>query len=200
MRQRTFLVARIASCFVALTGCGGRVELLVDPAPSPAPTSASPAPTATPTTPPPIFPPSPPSLVPPGPTPSPVPDPIPPPAPIPEPPVLPPGGCGPLKVSFDWGSHGSGPCTATIDPGSAEPWRGPGFVLTNTTDGHTGGFAATCVNGAWQISDEKCVARGSATTCYPKGTRCDGSGPAVFPYEHCWTCCTYTNPEPGVCN
>ena len=87
-----------------------------------------------------------------------------------------------VVVSFDWGTHGGGRCTATISANSS-------WVYTNTTDAYVGGFAAQCVNGVWQISQEKCVARGPSMTCFPSGTPCNGAGPAVFPYPHCWTCC-----------
>ena len=105
-------------------------------------------------------------------------------------------GCPTMTVQFDWGTHASGPCTVTLMNGRTDTW-----VLTSVSDDYVGGVFAQCnPDGTWQISSEKCAPRGTATTCFPAGTRCDGSGPATFPYEHCWTCCNATDPVPGVCN
>ncbi len=111
-----------------------------------------------------------------------------------------PMGCGLTTVSFDWGTSMAGRCSAVIDPQSVDLTAGLGWVFTNETDAYVGGFFAQCTGGAWVISQEKCAARGDATTCFPPGTPCDGSGPAIFPYEHCWTCCDSTPAVPGVCN
>ena len=104
--------------------------------------------------------------------------------------------CPTTVVQFDWGTHAAGPCTVTLPSGRSGTW-----FLTSVTDDYVGGVFAQCnPDGTWLINSEKCAPRGTATTCFPAGTRCDGSGPATFPYEHCWTCCNATDPVPGVCN
>ncbi len=108
-----------------------------------------------------------------------------------------PGQCPALTVNFDWGITGSGPCHVTLPAGTSTGW-----YYTDKADANLGGVYATCdtASGSWQVVQQKCVPANGATTCFPKGTKCDGSGPALFPYPHCWTCCTPTDPMPGVCN
>ncbi len=108
-----------------------------------------------------------------------------------------PGQCPAVTLQFDWGISGSGPCHVDLPAGTASTW-----YYTATTDAYLGGVLASCdtASGAWQISQQKCVPANGATTCFKPGTKCDGSGPAVFPYPHCWTCCDSTQPMPGVCN
>lgn len=108
-----------------------------------------------------------------------------------------PGQCPGVTINFDWGVSGSGPCHVDLPAGTASTW-----YYTATTDASLGGVLATCdtASGTWQISQQKCVPANGATTCFQPGTKCDGSGPAIFPYPHCWTCCHATDAVPGVCN
>lgn len=99
--------------------------------------------------------------------------------------------CAPAVVAFDWGSTGAGPCSATV--------AAPGWVYTTTTDAYVGGFHAICTDGTWVVSGAKCVARGPSSTCHSTGTRCDGAGPATFPFPHCWTCCNTTDINGPAC-
>ena len=107
------------------------------------------------------------------------------------------GQCPAVTIEFDWGSSGSGPCHVKLPAGTSGGW-----FYTDKTDANLGGILASCneTTSTWQISQQKCVPGNGATTCFAKGTKCDGSGPAVFPYPHCWTCCGATDPVPGVCN
>ena len=104
--------------------------------------------------------------------------------------------CSPITVSFNYGTHAAGPCTLSLP---RDLWAA-NWALTNKTDDYVGGLSAQCVGNTWVISNEHCAPRNGATTCFSKGTRCDGSGPAIFPYEHCFVCCNQTDPVPGVCN
>ena len=108
-----------------------------------------------------------------------------------------PGQCPALALNFGWGVTGSGACHVDLPAGTASNW-----YFTDKADPFLGGVYATCdtASGTWQIGQQKCVPANGATTCFLKGTQCDGSGPAIFPYPHCWTCCNATDPMPGVCN
>jgi hypothetical protein len=110
-------------------------------------------------------------------------------------PPPPPSSCPTVILAFDWGTHGMGPCSVILeDMGGFSVWH-----YTNTSDKFVGGVFAECRTGQWVISQEKCAARGPSTECFPPGTRCDGSGPAIFPYEHCGTCCNASNLDGPAC-
>ncbi len=106
------------------------------------------------------------------------------------------GQCPSATITFDWGITGSGPCKVTLPASSSSNW-----YYTDKADLFLGGIFASCdaASGTWQISQQKCVPANGATSCFPTGTKCDGSGPALFPYPHCWTCCNATDPVPGTC-
>src|SRR5678809_1098280 len=90
-----------------------------------------------------------------------------------------------MTVWFDWETHDFGRCHVQLpEGGSSNSW-----VMTDETDPYLGGISAYCVDGGWSIGSEKCAPRGTGDRCFSSGTPCTGSGPAVFPYEHCWTCC-----------
>ena len=106
------------------------------------------------------------------------------------------GQCPAITAHFDWGTSSGGPCQVDIPAGTSTGW-----YYTNKTDAYLGGLYATCdtASGTWQFQQQKCVPSNGSSTCFVSGTKCDGSGPAVFPYPHCWTCCTWTDAVPGVC-